>query len=278
MSVEVQRTRPPIDFEWPARLIDKKLVDLPDPQQFKSILPILSRLPRAEEEDEDSSDVTSATDYLTRKNRLSLPETLNETVLYTASRLPVIDETAIYLWQALHLLKPLTADYAGDFGSEPIPTASGCPFAKSQSRSRTALDLVRSILNWDSLTLPHRMQGVFYGVVFRSKRRSGSESTNLYRADKLAHEEAVASGGLLMYWYGVPDPGTGANLATCVWTSREDAVEASRLPMHRLAAVCARDAYQSFELSRYAVVKRRGEEKVRIEEWNDDVALLLGDD
>lgn len=72
-----------------------------------------------------------------------------------------------------------------------------------------------------------------------------------------------------MYWYGIPDPATGNNLASCIWTDREAARRASRLPFHREAAEHAKWAYREFELSRYAVVKKKGESKVRVEEWKD---------
>ncbi len=34
-----------------------------------------------------------------------------------------------------------------------------------------------------------------------------------------------------MYWYGSPHLSTGANLATCIWTSRKAAIEASKWPL-----------------------------------------------
>jgi len=73
-----------------------------------------------------------------------------------------------------------------------------------------------------------------------------------------------------MYWYGVPDSVTGANLATCIWTSQEHAKSASALPLHRQAVRHAVDAYESFDLSRYAVVKREGEDGLGIEPWQSD--------
>lgn len=86
-------------------------------------------------------------------------------------------------------------------------------------------------------------------------------------ADKIAHEEAVASGGLLAYIYGRPDAVTGANIATCVWSSRADARRASGLEEHRRAVGLASGTYDWFELGRYAVVwEGTG---VRVEEWED---------
>lgn len=86
----------------------------------------------------------------------------------------------------------------------------------------------------------------------------------LYRMDRLAHEEAVASGGLLMYWYGTPDERDGENLATCVWTSREAAVRAARLPLHGKAARLAAASYEYFVLERYRLVKRAGQAELEI--------------
>lgn len=269
--VDSQRVR----FEPPTRYIDDTLVGLPEFGKVEAIRPIMSRLPTSDDE-HDTTDHISNDEYVTlSQHNYSLPGTLSNCdreVLYTASRLPLVSTADEAIWRALHHVRPLTANYAGDFGSSPtsITSSSGCPFSRSASRSRTALDLVRSIFNWSELFLPLDTEGTFYGVVFRSKRRDGSGSTDLYRSDKLSHEEAVRSGGLLMYWYGVPDPHTGANLATCIWSSREDAKRASRLPLHREAAALAKDVYHSFELSRYAVVKRKGEHRLRLEEWRDD--------
>lgn len=67
--------------------------------------------------------------------------------------------------------------------------------------------------------LPEDIEREWYCVVFRSRRNKESSSLSLYQADREAHEEAVKNGGLVMYWYGVPDEQTGSNLATCIWQS-----------------------------------------------------------
>ena len=256
-------------FEWPPKAFAKR---------FEALLPIMARLPTTDREKNDHD--TSTETYLRPGPNEHIIGTLsydaaNEGLTYTLSRLPKIDEASRDMWVALHSLRPLSNNYSGDTGNPPghdRPTnvVRKCPFSTSKSRSEsTALTLVRNLFNWTSLRLPAETSGIFYGVVFRSKRAPGSESTNLYQADKLAHEEAVTSGGLLMYFYGSPDPDTGVNLATCVWSSRDDARIASRLPMHRLAVEHARKAYAWFELERYAVVKRQGEEGVVIEAWDE---------
>ena len=54
--------------------------------------------------------------------------------------------------------------------------------------------------NWNELELPEYIEKDFYAVVFRSKRRQDNDY-DLYKADRLAHEEAVhaSKGNLLMY-------------------------------------------------------------------------------
>jgi hypothetical protein len=54
----------------------------------------------------------------------------------------------------------------------------------------------------------------FYVVEFRSKLKENIDNDRLYLLDKQSHMEATASGGLLKYWYGIPDSDR-YNLATC---------------------------------------------------------------
>ena len=58
---------------------------------------------------------------------------------------------------------------------------------------------------------PHQS---FYIVVFRSRIPPTTSRLQLGELDERAHAEAMQSGGLLKYWFGVPD-GEGRNLATC---------------------------------------------------------------
>lgn len=241
---------------------------------FEALLPIMSRLPATPGETESEEQVNSSQGYIVPQPELTVSGTLpyspsHNGVTYTVARLPQVDAAAIDLWTALHGFRPLTTDYAGDFqGPTRARAQNQCPFASSTPRvTQSALDLVRRVFNWSAIRLPAETSASFYGVVFRSKRANGSESTNLYTADRLAHEEAVAAGGLLMYFYGAPDAVTGSNLATCIWTSREAAIAASALPLHAKATAHARKAYESFELSRYRVVKIAGETGLRIEAW-----------
>ena len=56
----------------------------------------------------------------------------------------------------------------------------------------------------------------FYVVEFRSKLKHEYDGDRLAYLDKESHKEAVASGGLLKYWFGVPNAHQ-QNLATCMF-------------------------------------------------------------
>jgi len=51
-------------------------------------------------------------------------------------------------------------------------------------------------------------------VVFRSQVLASTDPTHLAVLDERSHAEAMNSGGLLKYWFGIPDGGH-RNLATC---------------------------------------------------------------
>lgn len=55
----------------------------------------------------------------------------------------------------------------------------------------------------------------FYVVSFRSQLSLDADPERLFQLDALSHQEAIASGGLLKYWYGVKDRDR-RNLATCM--------------------------------------------------------------
>ncbi|KAI9720982.1 MAG: hypothetical protein M1828_005454 [Chrysothrix sp. TS-e1954] len=226
--------------------------------------PIMSRLPSTWSEDQH---LPSQHGYLQSTPRTPVPGALlwsdQETApSYTNARLPRLDEFGRLAWEALHHLRPLSPKPANKSTAhqifEPHPSHDS-HFAK-EDFSTESIDLD---FNWSELQIPSTLQGTLHGVVFRSRRAPGSTSTDLYEADRLAHEEAVNSGGLLMYWYGTPDA-AGNNLATCIWTDKESAKVASRLPKHREAVQHAIKAYQSFDLSEFRVEKREGECQFRV--------------
>lgn len=253
----------------------KALFDaVPRNSEFESLRPILARLPlelSSSDDDEEYSSETDNLDYIVKQG-----------VMYTRTPLPYLDTASISLWKALHAFRPLTCEYASGYLSptptppHPISSASqmsSCPLFSSATTQ--ALTQLRTSFNWSTLpTLPLNTSRVWYGVLFLSVRKPGSESTSFYEADRLAHEEATQSGGLIMYWYGSPHPITGVNLATCIWTSRTAAIEASKLPLHKKAAAYAAPSYERYDLVRYKVVKLANEAKVRVEEWlRDDDAV-----
>lgn len=55
----------------------------------------------------------------------------------------------------------------------------------------------------------------FYVVSFRSQLSPDADPERLFEIDAFSHQEAMASGGLLKYWYGVKDQNR-RNLATCM--------------------------------------------------------------
>ena len=61
-----------------------------------------------------------------------------------------------------------------------------------------------------------------------------------------------------MYWYGVPDPQTGLNLATCIWQSRKHAIAANSRPHHIRAMKLAAISYEIYKLERYRLSKVNG--------------------
>jgi len=156
----------------------------------------------------------------------------------TDSHLPDIDAASLSLHKALHNFTPVTEKYAGTLYAEAF--------------------------NWDELELPEDDEHDWYCVAFRSLRKADSESGALYEADRAAHEEAVQNGGLLMYWYGLPDPETGLNLATCVWQSRAHAVAANSRPKHIRAMRLAASSYHSYELERWTLRKTAGSRHLEV--------------
>ena len=72
-----------------------------------------------------------------------------------------------------------------------------------------------------------------------------------------------------MYWYGVPAPETGLNLATCIWQSRQHAILANNNPNHVRAAKLAKAAYEMYELERWVVRKFKGERGIHLEPYKE---------
>ncbi|XAO23619.1 hypothetical protein I312_102399 [Cryptococcus bacillisporus CA1280] len=160
-----------------------------------------------------------------------------------STRLPHIDPASLALHQALHHFKPLSNAYAS------------LPYDKA--------------FNWSSLNLPKSTEREWYCVVFRSRRKPESANLSLYKADREAHEEAVKNGGLIMYWYGVPDE-TGLNLATCIWQSRRHAIKAISGPKHISAMKQTKGAYETYSLERWVLSTEVGSREVKLRKWDGD--------
>lgn len=73
---------------------------------------------------------------------------------------------------------------------------------------------------------------------------------------------------LILYWYGIPHPETGLNLATCIWQSRAHAIAANSKPHHVRAMRLAAASYERYELARYRLIKSRGEQELRVEPYD----------
>ena len=112
--------------------------------------------------------------------------------------LAALTRSQVLLAKALTILTPIDNAYATQ------------PYTKS--------------FNWDEVFYSLKMlvnaerhvwkEQHFYIVVFKSQIPPTTNRSHLGDLDKRAHAEAMKTGGLLKYWFGVPDV-DGRNLATC---------------------------------------------------------------
>lgn len=112
--------------------------------------------------------------------------------------LRTLEEPQRLLAKSLTLLQSTQDDYA---------TA---PYHKSFNWD-AVVDQLRSLLGSSNHHWNHQY---FYIVVFRSQIPPTTDRTHLIELDQKSHAEATRSGGLLKYWFGMPDQ-NGRNLATC---------------------------------------------------------------
>ena len=112
--------------------------------------------------------------------------------------LTTLDQPQRILAKALTVLEPVLDDYA---------TALYIEAFNWGAVVKTLRDLVREQrYAWKGLH--------FYLVVFRSQVPPTTDRKHLGKLDQDSHAEATESGGLLKYWFGLPD-NNGRNLATC---------------------------------------------------------------
>ncbi|EPY52040.1 fungal protein [Schizosaccharomyces cryophilus OY26] len=95
-----------------------------------------------------------------------------------------------------------------------------------------------------------------YIVAFRSVLHPEVQTTQemrhkLAEIDKGSHLEANVSGGLLKYWYGVPDDTYGQNLATCWWDSKKSAKLGGAGKTHREGLKTVRGWYKDWKIEQY---------------------------
>ncbi|KAI1102751.1 hypothetical protein F4804DRAFT_253606 [Jackrogersella minutella] len=106
----------------------------------------------------------------------------------------------------------------------------------------------------------------FFIVAFRSQIPPTTVYDDLGALDKVAHAEAIASGGFLKYWFGHPDK-DGRNLATCLWRSQEDAIKGGVGPGHRKAAAATRSLYSHWKIDRHRLIIRNDVQSWEIIDW-----------
>ena len=112
--------------------------------------------------------------------------------------LSTLNQSQQLLAHALTTLQALAPNYA----TAPYISAFNWP---------AVIHTLRSLANSQAYTWEHQH---FYIVVFRSRIPSTTNRIHLGELDQRAHAEATKSGGLLKYWFGVPDA-EGRNMATC---------------------------------------------------------------
>lgn len=130
-------------------------------------------------------------DFLAVSPYTTLPHLLDLRPLEGSERL---------LAKALAVLEPVREDYATS------PYAEAFNWDEVIDRLQSLMQLSKSGFEWK-----HQY---FYIVVFRSQIPTTTDRRHLGELDQQSHAEATKSGGLLKYWYGLPDE-SGRNLATC---------------------------------------------------------------
>ncbi|KAG5653040.1 hypothetical protein H0H81_002557 [Sphagnurus paluster] len=173
-----------------------------------------------------------------------LPEPINSEhpPLVTETRLPDIDPASLSLHKALHHFKPVDADYVNK------------PYSEA--------------FNWSSLTLPEDEEREWYCVVFRSKRKAGSDGGGYH----LRAFRFIQSADATYYFSAVRCRQTGArrgrmNLATCIWQSRKHAIAANSRPHHIKAMRLAANSYEVYSLERHVLRKGKGFSGISVEPY-----------
>jgi hypothetical protein len=154
---------------------------------------------RAEEfnvEEAHANNRSSTSSLLTVSPYVSLPHLLDLTRYNTSSQL---------FAKALTIFQPIRDDYA---------TADYTESFNFQEVIKT----LKSLAQVEGYTWK---KSDFYVVSFRSQLKPDADGERLFELDAFSHQEAMASGGLLKYWYGAKDQDR-RNLATCMLLARSE--------------------------------------------------------
>lgn len=108
------------------------------------------------------------------------------------------DHATQLLAKALTIMKPIRDDYATAEYLDSFNFGSIFAFLKQLAQAEGHVWRRRE----------------FYVVSFRSQFKPDADEERLYELDSYSHQEAMASGGLLKYWYGSKNADF-RNLATC---------------------------------------------------------------
>ncbi|QGA15481.1 hypothetical protein EYB26_003139 [Talaromyces marneffei] len=108
----------------------------------------------------------------------------------------------------------------------------------------------------------------FYVVTFRSTLKPVIDNQRLHDLDYHSHQEAMASGGLLKYWFGAKNE-KHQNLATCVWRNREDARAGGTGPWHKQARAAVGAMYDNIVFKTLALVIDDDASSWEISDWTD---------
>ena len=168
-------------------------------------------------------------------NRLPLPEASKRVdagrrTVVNRRRRPISParEQSLPAVEAFQNLAPVTARYAA------LPIMEG--------------------FNWSECTA-RLAPGEWYLVVFRSVRRQAADDLTLEMHDYGAYIEAQRRAlGLVFYFRGTTTEQREC-LSFCLWNSRQEAVRAAQLPLHRIAMTMVEEKYEWYRLERYTVRK-----------------------
>ncbi|KAL2832105.1 hypothetical protein BDW59DRAFT_157567 [Aspergillus cavernicola] len=205
---------------------------------------------KADAEDPHPITTTTTTTTTTSDNTLiTSPYTTPEHIL----NLSTLDKANQLLARALTTLAPIRPDYA---------TA---PYTESFNWDAVFSTLHTLAQSEGFYPWPRRS---FYVVAFRSILREDADPERLHLLDERSHAEAVASGGLLKYWFGVKNE-RRENLATCVWRSREDARAGGTGPWHAQARAAGTTMYERIEFTTLELVLSEQVGHWEMKPWRD---------